>query len=159
MRGTSGSKPIYLRGLPAQLVREAKAIAARRGITLASFVAEAIVRAIEQSGEREREQTTGAAPSDDADELGSEMRWFEQNRERLAREYTGQYVAIIQHAVIDHDADFDALARRVFAHVGTRNVFMPQVNPKATPLRVRSPRLSGRHDATRSRPTRVTRAR
>ena len=158
MRGTSGSKPIYLRGLPAQLVREAKAIAARRGITLASFVAEAIVRAIEQSGEREA--ASGApADTDESDELASEMQWFEQNRERLAREHTGQYVAIVQHAVIDHDADFDALARRVFGRIGTRNVFMPLVNPKATPLRVRSPRIAGRHDATRARPTRVTRAR
>lgn len=158
MRGTGGSKPIYLRGLPAQLVREAKAIAARRGITLASFVTEAIVRAIEQAGARvgvSEPEASNATPTEEADELASEMRWFEHHRERLSRELAGEYVAIVEHAVIDHDADFDALARRVFARIGTRNVFMPLVGPKSAPLRLRSPRL----EATRSRPARATRAR
>jgi hypothetical protein len=155
MRGTGGSKPIYLRGLPAQLVREAKALAARRGITLASFVAEAIVQAIQQAGAPAEEST---APLNlQSDELASEMRWFEQNRERLARTLSGEYVAIVQREVIDHDTNFDALARRVFAKVGTRNVFMPLVGPKTAPLRLRSPRLDS--SAARSRPSRATRAR
>jgi hypothetical protein len=159
MRSTLGTKPIYLRGIPAHVVREAKAIAARRGITLAGFVADAIVRAIEQQPNSER-----AAPSEPArtsveaapaDDLSSEMRWFEQHRERIARERAGEYVAIIEREIVDHDADFDALARRVFAKHGLRNVFMPLVGAEAKPLRVRSPRI----DAARLRSARATRAR
>lgn len=41
---------------------------------------------------------------------------------------------------IDHDADFDALAMRVFDRVGVRPVFMPRVVAHREPVRVRSPR-------------------
>lgn len=162
MRSTLGTKPIYLRGIPAHVVREAKAIAARRGITLAGFVADAIVRAIEQQGGQKSES---AAPSEAAeaqvethessDDLSSEMRWYDQHRERIARERAGEYVAIIEREIVDHDADFDALARRVFAKYGLRNVFMPLVAAQAKPLRVRSPRM----EAARLRQARATRAR
>lgn len=162
MRSTLGTKPIYLRGIPAHVVREAKAIAARRGITLAGFVADAIVRAIEQQGAQESQpalppQAAGAraeahTPSDD---LSDEMRWYEQHRERIARERAGEYVAIIEREIVDHDADFDALARRVFSRYGLRNVFMPLVTAQAKPLRVRSPRI----EAARPRQARATRAR
>jgi hypothetical protein len=161
MRSTLGTKPIYLRGIPAQVVREAKALAARRGITLAGFVADAIVRAIEQQSRAEPAMPSEPAQTqvDDSasptDDLSSEMRWFDQHRERIARERAGEYVAIIEHEIVDHDADFDALARRVFAKHGLRNVFMPLVTAQAKPLRVRSPRI----EAARLRQARATRAR
>lgn len=164
MRSTLGTKPIYLRGIPAHVVREAKAIAARRGITLAGFVADAIVRAIEQQqrGEpamrSERQESTSTSTSDAAhltDDLSSEMRWFEQQRERIARDLAGEYVAIIEREVVDHDPDFEALATRVFSKHGLRNVFMPYVGVQPKPLRVRSPRI----EAARMRPPRATRAR
>jgi hypothetical protein len=161
MRSTLGTKPIYLRGIPAHVVREAKAIAARRGITLAGFVADAIVRAIEQqptNGPAMPSEPVSAQAQDAlavTDDLSSEMRWFEQHRERIARERAGEYVAIIEREIVDHDADFDALARRVFAKHGLRNVFMPLVAAQAKPLRVRSPRI----EAARLRQARATRAR
>lgn len=154
MRPSSSSKPVYLRGIPAHVVREAKAVAARRGITLAVFVTEAIVRAIRQSQEQAPREHAATLDTDSpdpldldldlddkADDLSSEMRWFEQHRERLNRELSGEYAAIIEHEVVDHDADFDALARRVFAKHGLRNVFMPYVGTQVRPLRVRSPRM------------------
>ncbi|MET0388859.1 MAG: hypothetical protein ABW321_23000 [Polyangiales bacterium] len=152
------TKPVYLRGIPAHVIREAKSIAARRGITLAVFVTDAIVRAIRQAHEHADEQVNGAASAggaDDIDDLSSDMRWYEQHRARLSRELAGQYAAIIDHSVVDHDADFDALARRVFTRHGLRNVFMPQVAAQARPVRVRSPRIEG---ARLSSP-RATRAR
>ena len=159
MRSTLGTKPIYLRGIPAHVVREAKAIAARRGTTLAGFVADAIVRAIEQQqpsagGEPAmHSERSEAAPL--TDDLSSEIRWFEQQRERIARDLAGEYVAIIEHEVVDHDPDFEALAKRVFSKHGLRNVFMPHVDAQTKPLRVRSPRV----EAARMRPPRATRAR
>jgi hypothetical protein len=58
--------------------------------------------------------------------LSREQRWYERQRERLVREYDGEYGDIGQ-SVIDHDADFEALAEQVFAAQGVRNIFMPLV--------------------------------
>ncbi|HEY2732423.1 MAG TPA: hypothetical protein VGI70_00480 [Polyangiales bacterium] len=139
-------KPVYLRGIPSEVVREAKAAAARRGITLAGFVADTLAKALRETG-------SAGTPAPHGDDLSAEMRWFERNRDRLRRDYEGEYIAVIDDAVIDHDLEFDALAQRVFARAGARNVFMPRVEsrhapsgtpkaaPKSGPLRVRSPRV------------------
>jgi hypothetical protein len=116
---------LFLRGMPRRLVREAKAAAARDGTTLARWVSERLARA-------------AGAPAAGPDELGDAMAWLEANRARLERRYAGQYVAIVSRRVIDHDADFDALARRVFARIGARPVFMPRMGE--TEVRIRSPR-------------------
>ncbi|MDQ7821140.1 MAG: DUF5678 domain-containing protein [Armatimonadota bacterium] len=70
------------------------------------------------------------------------MRWFQANRRRLLRRYRDQYVAIDRGRVIGHDRDFDALARRVFARVGSRPVFMPKVTAEERVVAVPSPRLA-----------------
>jgi hypothetical protein len=134
MSSSVGKKPVYLRGIPADLVREAKAVAARRGITLAGFVADTLASAVKQQG-------PGITR---ADELGSEMRWYQRNRERLVRELDGEYVAIVGNRVIDHDEHFEALAERVFARDSTLEVFMPRVSADPRAIRVRSPRVGRR---------------
>ncbi len=151
-RGTT----LYLRGLPEPLVREAKAAAARRGVTLTALVAEALQQALGASVPlpgtgRARPGTAGrpgptsrkgwAGKGDVADRLAESMRWFEANRGRLLRRYRDRYVAIEGGRVIDHDRDFDALARRVFARVGPGPVFMPKVTPEERVVAVPSPRL------------------
>jgi hypothetical protein len=134
MSSSAVKKPVYLRGLPSDVVRDAKAAAAQRGVTLAGFVAETLARAVRQ---REPSAETTA-------DLNSDMRWYERNRERLAREYPGEYIAIIDRKVVDHDASFEALAERVFAREGPRNIFMPLVGAPKRPARVPSPRQSRR---------------
>ncbi|MDR7397448.1 MAG: DUF5678 domain-containing protein [Armatimonadota bacterium] len=167
-------RTLYLRGLPEPLVREAKATAARRGITLAALVAEALRQVVDtppatggkpegarastptrrggRAAPRQRrpadlapasEGAAGAAAASRAAGLAESMRWFQANRRRLLRRYRDQYVAIDRGRVIDHDRDFDALARRVFARVGTRPVFMPKVTAEDRILAVPSPRLVG----------------
>jgi hypothetical protein len=138
MRGVIHAKPVYLRGLPAELIREAKALAARRGVTLAALVVDSLTRTV-----REEDAARGREASPPGDMTRS-LRWFEAQRERLSRELGGQYAAVVDDAVIDHDADFDALAQRVFARLGARDVFMPLVpvsGERVPPQRVRSPRL------------------
>lgn len=115
-------------------MREAKAEAARRGVTLTALVAEALRQGL---GVR-----VPPAGTDVAERLRESMRWFEANRARLLPRYRDRYVAIEGGRVIDHDADFDALARRVFARVGTRPVFMPKVTPGERVVAVPSPRLA-----------------
>ncbi len=139
--------PLYLRGLPEALVREAKAAAARRGITLTALVEEALQRLVAvpadndaaSEGAKRTPEATAALAS-----LADSMRRFEENRRRLLRRYRGQYVAIDGRRVIDHDRDFDALARRVFARVGVRPVLMPKVTADDRVISVPSPRRGGR---------------
>ncbi|MER3455358.1 MAG: hypothetical protein C4304_00365 [candidate division GAL15 bacterium] len=50
--------------------------------------------------------------------------------------YRGPYVAIHRPRVIDHDPDFDTLARRVFAKLGPVPVCMPTVTPRERIVRV-----------------------
>lgn len=121
---------LYLRGMPAHLVREAKAAAARRGLTLAGLFSEALERSL--GGDPPRE----AAEHD----LQDSRRWYQRHRERLRARYRGHYVAVVGHAVVDHDRSFEALAGRVFARFGARPVWMPRVDGIEARARVRSPR-------------------
>jgi len=122
---------LYLRGLPEGLVREVKATAARQGITLTAFVAEAL-----------RQLVGIDRPGAPAEDLTNSMRWYEANRRKLLRRYRGQYVAIQSGRVTDHDPDFQALASRVFARLGPRPVFMPKVVAEERVVRLPSPRLA-----------------
>jgi hypothetical protein len=122
---------LYLRGVPRELVREAKAEAARRGMSLTAFAKEALARALGQGAE-----------DDDIRSIRPDLDWFNVNRKRLARRYRGEYLAVIKKRVVDHDADFSALAQRVFAKYGSRPIAMPKATPEErvihipTPLRV-----------------------
>jgi len=135
MGSNADKKPVYLRGIPSEVVREAKAAAARRGLTLAGFVTDTLSRALQR---REPEPEASARPSAD---IGRELRWYERQRAALTRDYAGQYVAIVGQRVIDHDPDFEALAERVFASHAGQHVFMPRVAAGKPSARVRSPRL------------------
>lgn len=126
------TKALFLRNLPTELVREAKAAAARRGETLTKIVAEALARSLGLVGET-------PAPANDLDE---DMVWYRKNRSRLLRRYRGQYVAIIDGRVVDHDGEFGALAGRVFKRFGNRNIYMPRVQTSEPVVRIRSPRIA-----------------
>lgn len=136
--------PVYLRGIPAEVVREAKAQAALRGVTLAGYVAETLARAAQEPsgspGASARREPTSQADGD----LATEARWYEQHRERLSREYEGEFIAIVNKRVVDHDVAFEALAERIFKLRGARDTFMPEVRSKPRTVRIRSPRVSRR---------------
>lgn len=70
-----------------------------------------------------------------------DMVWYRKNRPKpLLRRYRGEYVAIVDAAVVDHGCDFDTLAARVFARFGNRDIYMPRVQTGEPAARVRSPR-------------------
>lgn len=155
------AKPVYLRGLPRELIREAKALAARRGVTLAAIVIDSLARTIrEEQGARAAAAASEPREMHEMHEIKEMTRarsWFDDHRERLSHEIGGQYAAIVDDAVLDHDADFDALAQRVFARLGARDVFMPLVpasRAELQPLRVRSPRLISVSPRSRKAPHR-----
>lgn len=119
---------LYLRGVPAGLVRELKAQAARRGVTLTALAIAGLTGAL------------GAESQDDLKPLEADMAWYEAHRRQLLRRYAGEYLAILDGKVLDHDSDFSALAGRVFAKVGVRPVFMPQCVAGDQIVHLRSPR-------------------
>jgi hypothetical protein len=122
---------LYLRGVPTDLVREAKAVAARRGTTLTSLVVEALSRSTGVPGGQGQELP---------EPLRADAAWYEQNKDKLLRRYSGQYLAILDQHVIDHDVDFGALANRVFSRVGVRPILMPKCLPADRVVRLPSPR-------------------
>jgi len=125
------TKALFLRNLPTELVREAKAAAARRGTSLTAFVSEALTRSLRVEN----------APSDEPDILADDIAWYQRNRSKLLQRYRGEYVAIVDRAVVDHDRDFNALAERVFGRFGYRSIYMPRVQREEVVVRIRSPRL------------------
>lgn len=114
---------LYLRGVPQELVREAKAVAARRGTTLKALVTEALAAALRVDGGKPRSAAADELPAD----FRAAMAWFEPRKRALAKRYPGEYVAIMGARVIDHDHKFDPLARRVFERLGVRPIFMPRM--------------------------------
>jgi Family of unknown function (DUF5678) len=127
---TAARKALFLREMPTDLIREAKAVAARRGQTLTAVVAEALARSL---------GVMDGEPSG----IERDMAWYATQHAQLVRRYGGEHVAVVDRAVVDHDADFDALAQRVFAKHGHRSIFMPRVADELpAEVRVRSPRRS-----------------
>jgi len=126
------AKTLFLRNVPTEIVREAKAAAARRGETLTALVTQALARSLRIEGETQ----------DRADDLQRDMAWYRSHRPKLLRRYPREYVAIVDEAVVDHGRDFGALAARVFARFGNRNVYMPRVQADEPVARIRSPRRS-----------------
>jgi hypothetical protein len=135
---SSVSKTLYVRGVPDRLLRQAKALAARRGATLTQVVLEALENTVGDAGESEPED------AGDLGALDADMAWYEDNKRRLVERYRGQYVAVVKGRVADHDADFGALAGRVFRRFGARPVFVPRCMPGERTVNLRSPRVERR---------------
>lgn len=74
--------------------------------------------------------------------IQAETHAFEQQKETLLDLYHGQYVAMYNGQVIDHDPDLRTLHLRVFARLGHAIVLLKQVtDDPERELVFRSPRL------------------
>jgi len=56
----------------------------------------------------------GKSVGDGKSELTGDLAFYEERRTELERKYAGEYVAIVDRVVVDHDASFETLAARVF---------------------------------------------
>jgi hypothetical protein len=122
---------MYLRGIRQDVVREAKAAAAREGLTLAAFVERAVAR-----------ETRGGTRSPRLSEIAREMAWYEANQRSLVKRHEGEFLAILDEQVVDHDADLEALAARVNERYLTRSVYMPHCLRSRAGVSLRSPRIA-----------------
>jgi plasmid stability protein len=123
---------LYLRDLPKDVVRNLKARAALRGMTLSALAGDILTRA------------AGDDASAALQPLEADMAWYGRQKPHLLRRYRGRHLAIMNRRVIDHDRDFDALARRVFLKIGVRPIFMPKCVDGERVIHLRSPRLGRR---------------
>jgi hypothetical protein len=123
---------MYLRNMPSRLVREAKAAAAERGTTLTAIVKEALEGFL---------TSNKSARSLEASPIAKDLAWYEGNKPKLLRRYAGEYVAIINKRVVDHDKEFAPLAQRVFKRYGVRSIAMPRVVPGDEVVNIPSPRI------------------
>lgn len=120
---------LYVRGVPEDVARRAKAAAAREGMTLTAFVVRAIDQAAGGAGRHMGELS-----------IRDDMQWFEANSGELMSRYAGEYIAIVGADVVDHDAKFGPLATRVFERFGVRPVYMPKCVANQV-AKLRSPRV------------------
>jgi len=65
--------------------------------------------------------------------------YYERNKDFLTHKYNGEYIAIWDNEVMDHDTSFSALAQRVYKKLGYVSIYMPFVTSKRRVLRFESP--------------------
>jgi len=64
--------------------------------------------------------------------------YYERNKDFLTRKYNGEYIAIWNNGILDHDTSFSSLAQRVYEKLGYVSVYMPFVTSKCQVLRLES---------------------
>ncbi len=76
------------------------------------------------------------------DKIGVEQDAFEKQKPELLSKYRGEYIAMHEGQVIDHDSSAGTLHKRVFARLGHTPVLLKQViDEPDRDLVIRSPRL------------------
>jgi Family of unknown function (DUF5678) len=82
--------------------------------------------------------------SENAALFEAEKRTFWALRERLLDQYEGEYVAIHQGRVVDHDTDKIKLGLRVYKRFGYRPIYVQLVSRQGLPVKWQvSPRRAG----------------
>ncbi len=89
-----------------------------------------------------RENNYGFYQDPRTPQMEKEAAAYEAMREEMVAQYLGQYVAVFQGKVVDHDADISALVDRLDEHYPDEVVLVREVHegPDRV-LRMRSPRL------------------
>jgi len=126
--------------LPDQMVERLQQVAAKQQIN----VAELLVRAVESylANEVETESAEDAWAHEQRLAIDREMQAYIHQHEQLLTNYRGQYIAMLNGKVIDHDADEVALSRRVHAQYGKQTILLTPVLPEPIQtIFMRSPRM------------------
>ena len=68
-------------------------------------------------------------------------KYFQENTAQILGKYKGEFIAILDNAVVDHDTEFSELAKRVCEKFGYQSIYMPFVESEPRVLRIPSPRV------------------
>jgi hypothetical protein len=118
--------------IPQSLYRRARALARVRNQSV-DAVLETGVALVEAAS---------ILPADEVEVMTQEEAAYELLHPELMAYYAGEFVAVYQGQLIDHDQDETALLRRLDAHYPNEVVLMKQVRPLPEPeLHFRSPRF------------------
>lgn len=71
-------------------------------------------------------------------------RYFQEHKAQILEKHSGNFVAILDEAVVDHDRNFSELAKRIYEKFGYQTIYMPFVESEQRVLRIPSPRV-GKH--------------
>ena len=85
----------------------------------------------------------GSEPTDYL-KLQEAKRYFQENKAQILERYRGDFIAILNNAVLDHDRSFSELAKRVYEKFGYQTIYMPLVESEPAVLRIPSPRIGKR---------------
>ena len=80
----------------------------------------------------------------DYEKFQEAKKYFQENRTQILEKYTGNFIAILDNAVVDHDRKFSELAKRIYEKFGYQTIYMPFVESEQRVLRIPSPRV-GKH--------------
>ena len=73
--------------------------------------------------------------------LDADMAWYRTHKQALEGRYSGQHLVIMDQRVVDHAAEFGALAERALGRFGSGPILMPRCVLGERVVRVRSPRV------------------
>ena len=69
-------------------------------------------------------------------------KYFQENTAQILGKYKGEFIAILDNAVADHDTEFSELAKRVYEKFGYQTIYMPFVESETRILKMSSPRVT-----------------
>lgn len=133
--------------LPEPLYRRARALARERRRSLDFIIIDALGHALSAESGFVDEPTDSPFSSEGeaGKRLKAETAAYMAMHSRLMRDYAGQYVAVFNGQLVDHDADETALLRRIETSFPDDVVLLKRVAPIPEPeIRIRSPRLERR---------------
>jgi len=70
-----------------------------------------------------------------------EKRLYEEKKDEYLETYEGEYIALQNGEVIDHDCSFSVLAGRVYAKHGYKAIFFPFVSKRTKPFKSITPKF------------------
>ncbi|MCB0013393.1 MAG: hypothetical protein KDE34_15885 [Anaerolineales bacterium] len=122
--------------IPEDLLAQAQRIANRTNQDVRDLLVESISLPLVQE-----ELYPGVSP-EEAQAMALEEAAWQRLHPELVNSYKGQYAAIFQGQLVDHDPSFDALFRRISARFPEQFVWIDRVRAEPQPiLHFRSPRL------------------
>ncbi len=125
--------------LPNPLYRRVRALATQRQQGIAETVLDIFTDALPYAEKTESPVIDLTEPDEDVDR---EMMAYIKLHPTLKEIYPGQYVAIYQGKLVDHDADLQHLTHRINHQYGAKYVWISKVEPEAIPTRrFRSPKF------------------
>jgi hypothetical protein len=127
--------------LPDQTAEKLQRVAERQGVDATQLLVQLVENHLADDS-LPPEAVSGTLWSEQEQKINQEQKQYEAQHSALLKHYSGEYIAMHQGAVVDHDDDRVVLRRRVRARFGDTPVLITPVLTEARQIIiVHSPRL------------------